>query len=446
MYLKVIAIVSSLLSFLLLVFAIPSDGNFGKVHKSEFIGINNNDEHLTNEPSTNGNNNAGVREIFEQEDLSKGNTNTNAHQSENSEHGDTKTTNILPHALSAKYNGNITQEEIDGEVENARTGKRIALKTIYIDEILPDISDFDIMEGDILIPRERDSRNLVLYQAQLWPDKTVYYNFEDSEFTIYEKTLVENAIQDLRMHTCVRFVPRTNQDTYLRFRNTGFGCASPVGYFPIGTGIDIFLGGRVCFLKGKIQHEILHSLGFWHEHTRPDRDQFVRVLRENIGPGHEFNLERRPAGSVRTFSMPYDYGSIMHYSGIAFSKDGVSKTIVPLYPGAEDTMGQRDAMSRVDLAKLNRLYKCPKNYYQGFDIQGFYSTSGPIPDLGYLPTGSGWFYKIGGPSDDRKIMDKFFNNTIHFSKMKVGRDNSKIERIEIKSINVTYNHLPETHN
>lgn len=152
MYLKVIAIDSSLLSFLLLVFAIPSDGNFGKVHKSEFIGINNNDEHLTNEPSTNGNNNAGVREIFEQEDLSKGNTNTNAHQSENSEHGDTKTTNILPHALSAKYNGNITQEEIDGEVENARTGKRIALKTIYIDEILPDISDFDIMEGDILIP------------------------------------------------------------------------------------------------------------------------------------------------------------------------------------------------------------------------------------------------------------------------------------------------------
>jgi Astacin (Peptidase family M12A). len=66
--------------------------------------------------------------------------------------------------------------------------------------------------------------------------------------------------------------------------------------------------------------------------------------------------------------MPYDYGSIMHYSGIAFSKDGVSKTIVPLYPGAEDTMGQRDAMSRVDLAKLNRLYKCPKNYYQGKKI------------------------------------------------------------------------------
>ena len=32
-------------------------------------------------------------------------------------------------------------------------------------------------------------------------------------------------------------------------------------------------------------HEILHSLGFWHEQSRPDRDHFVEVMWENILDG-----------------------------------------------------------------------------------------------------------------------------------------------------------------
>lgn len=64
-------------------------------------------------------------------------------------------------------------------------------------------------------------------------------------------------------------------------------CAAAVGYFPLETGIDIFLGGPFCFVKGKIQHEILHTLGFWHEHTRPDRDSYVQVFFENVGTGKQ---------------------------------------------------------------------------------------------------------------------------------------------------------------
>jgi len=32
-------------------------------------------------------------------------------------------------------------------------------------------------------------------------------------------------------------------------------------------------------------HEIMHALGRYHEHTRADRDNFVRILYENVQPG-----------------------------------------------------------------------------------------------------------------------------------------------------------------
>ena len=34
-----------------------------------------------------------------------------------------------------------------------------------------------------------------------------------------------------------------------------------------------------------VLHEIMHTLGFWHEQSRPDRDDYVTVFYENIKPG-----------------------------------------------------------------------------------------------------------------------------------------------------------------
>ena len=43
--------------------------------------------------------------------------------------------------------------------------------------------------------------------------------------------------------------------------------------------------GKGCEYKGIVQHEIFHALGRIHEHSRPDRDSYVRIHEENIKEG-----------------------------------------------------------------------------------------------------------------------------------------------------------------
>ena len=39
---------------------------------------------------------------------------------------------------------------------------------------------------------------------------------------------------------------------------------------------------RNCVKQGIIMHEIMHALGFWHEHARRDRDDHITIQEENI--------------------------------------------------------------------------------------------------------------------------------------------------------------------
>ena len=43
--------------------------------------------------------------------------------------------------------------------------------------------------------------------------------------------------------------------------------------------------GKNCDKFGIVVHELGHVIGFWHEHTRPDRDHHVAIIRDNIQPG-----------------------------------------------------------------------------------------------------------------------------------------------------------------
>ena len=58
---------------------------------------------------------------------------------------------------------------------------------------------------------------------------------------------------------------------------------------------------------GNVMHEIGHAMGLFHEHQRPDRNDFVRVT------GTGVNFDRQTSHGVAAIGR-YDLGSIMHYS------------------------------------------------------------------------------------------------------------------------------------
>ena len=80
--------------------------------------------------------------------------------------------------------------------------------------------------------------------------------------------------------------------------------------------------GYGCVRLGTVIHEMLHASGFWHEQSRPDRDEHVEIFWSNIQPGMEDNFARYSRAEVSTLSLPYDTDSVMHYSSTAFSRNG----------------------------------------------------------------------------------------------------------------------------
>jgi hypothetical protein len=103
---------------------------------------------------------------------------------------------------------------------------------------------------------------------------------------------------------------------------------------------------------GSTIHEIGHAVGLFHEQTRHDRDNYVKILFENVEPEDRFNFEKHSL-VVGTDTGPYDFNSIMHYGPKAFSANG-KDTIVAV--DGRTFREQRDGLSEGDLAGVRAMY------------------------------------------------------------------------------------------
>ncbi|XP_057296853.1 zinc metalloproteinase nas-32-like [Hydractinia symbiolongicarpus] len=148
--------------------------------------------------------------------------------------------------------------------------------------------------------------------------------------------------------------PRTTEAEYVVFQDST-GCSSFVGKVTNQQPQPINLAdGCVLNNDGTVLHEMMHAMGFFHEHQRSDRDSFVTINSENIMAGRENNFVQL---NTQSFNTPYDYGSVMHYGRTFFSANG-QDTITPLQSGV--TIGQRNGPSPTDILQINRLYGCPE--------------------------------------------------------------------------------------
>ncbi|XP_035790869.1 seminal metalloprotease 1-like isoform X2 [Anopheles albimanus] len=221
-------------------------------------------------------------------------------------------------------------------------------------------------EGDMVLNDEqldfiRGKRNGMLNPNRRWPNGIVSYYINEEDFTPEQVAHIELGVRLLESQSCLRFrrVKPGEVEGYINVRGTGSGCSAIVGYSGKSQSLNLQPSpvGQGCFRIGTVVHEFLHALGFYHQQSASDRDEFVQIIYDNITPGRENNFNIYTSADVTDFGVRYDYGSVMHYSATSFSKNGLP-TIIPKDPNA--VIGQRLGMSERDISKLNHMYGCLK--------------------------------------------------------------------------------------
>ncbi|UJR07810.1 hypothetical protein I4U23_012093 [Adineta vaga] len=205
-------------------------------------------------------------------------------------------------------------------------------------------------------PSKRAENNAIL----IWPDGIVPYEIEDV-YLPEEKQIIRDTLKNMSDSTdnCVNFIERT--DTHRNWIHvvSKDGCYSSVGRRSSPGVQELSLDRSGCFGGGTVLHEFMHALGFHHEQTRPDRDQYIEILYDNMNPNKTYNYDINPSAKHQTIT-PYDFESIMHYSYLAATINGLP-TMTPISNDARHFryfMGPGGALTKHDIYKIKNFYGC----------------------------------------------------------------------------------------
>ncbi|KAJ1182611.1 hypothetical protein NDU88_007798 [Pleurodeles waltl] len=142
-----------------------------------------------------------------------------------------------------------------------------------------------------------------------WPkssDGTVKVPYTLSDYSQSDAAKITAAISEFTALTCIRFVSRTTETSYIQIAPRD-GCWSRMGRSGGPQTVSLGVG---CMSKGTIQHELNHVLGFHHEQSRSDRDDYVRIVTEFVADGKLSNFNKL---NTNNLGLEYDYSSVMHY-------------------------------------------------------------------------------------------------------------------------------------
>lgn len=267
----------------------------------------------------------------------------------------------------------VTGMDLPSTYKPAPARKRpVDFRSAYIGDTLVNFNVEDgiaIMEGDIVLgpveelnggaPQKknggRDSFSIANAFSTRWPNGVI-------PFTVnYNANLIAGDALDKKIQNAINYwnsrfpgvlIPRTTQTDYVAFRFLSGVCQSTPGR---AGGVQYIEIDNSCS-AGNIMHEIGHVLGFLHEHTRYDRDTYVKISTANIQSNRVKQFEIPAAGAAMNLGA-YDFGSIMHYPSNAFAIDTTKDTITPLVALPSGVvMGQRNGLSAGDEAGMRARY------------------------------------------------------------------------------------------
>ncbi|KAE9553431.1 hypothetical protein FO519_003344 [Halicephalobus sp. NKZ332] len=181
-------------------------------------------------------------------------------------------------------------------------------------------------------------------------------------FTRREVKMILTAMVKIQKNTCVRFVKRTKEPDYIDVRNQkGEGCYAYVGNHGGRSQVNLESGKySSCTYPDIIIHELLHTVGLWHEHMRYDRDNYLKIHYENVARGLRDQFVKIPPSRGYVYGTPYDYRSVMHYDKASFAKKGGLVTMETKDPKFQNIIGTAPDASVNDYKKVCGLYGCEK--------------------------------------------------------------------------------------
>uniref|UniRef100_A0A6E8V5C7 Metalloendopeptidase n=1 Tax=Anopheles coluzzii TaxID=1518534 RepID=A0A6E8V5C7_ANOCL len=217
-------------------------------------------------------------------------------------------------------------------------------------------------EGDIMerVVRQRNGVALSAFPNARWPNAVVPYVVTNT-FTTTQQGVIQSAMAQIAAATCVRFVPRTTETLYVTIGNGESGCWSYVGRSTRNSENQVNLQSPECVDIGTVVHELMHSIGFYHEFTRPDRDEWVTIDQGALAPEYQSatfyadNYGKMAASDVVLYGRKYDYGSVMHYSKYAAAASRTRPVMNNLQPWTGD-FGNDNGLSAADIIDINYMY------------------------------------------------------------------------------------------
>uniref|UniRef100_A0A8C3G8M2 Metalloendopeptidase n=1 Tax=Cyclopterus lumpus TaxID=8103 RepID=A0A8C3G8M2_CYCLU len=197
-----------------------------------------------------------------------------------------------------------------------------------------------------------DPGNAMIDKRYRWKFPIPYILGDDLDLNA--KGCVHQAFEMYRLKSCIDFKPYEGEKTFIKFVKRG-GCFSSVGDQQTGQILSL---GSGCDHKAVIEHELLHALGFYHEQSRTDRDDYVDIWLNQVTPGLENNFNKYNDDYVTDQNTAYDYESVMHYRPFSFNKNASIPTITTKIPEFYNIIGQYLDFSEMDTVRLNRMYNC----------------------------------------------------------------------------------------